>query len=120
MSLARNVRRAGIACAAVLFAAPATVLATGAGSGIPETGGPGAGAASADARGLFYNPAASVGAGGTEIDLDAALNILSIHYQRAGTNPRTGAPFGGADSANLSQVPYFAFRTDLRGARARG
>lgn len=98
--------------AAVCLLLPAVARAGGGGTGIPETAGPGAGAASADARGLYYNPAAALGANGNELWLDLSAEVLSVHYQRAGTNPRDGNPFPGTDSLNVAPVPHIAFRSD--------
>lgn len=112
------------ALVAVALLLPATALAGATGAGIPETGGPGAGAASADARGLYYNPAAAVGANGTELDADMAVNVLDVHYQRNGidsngtpSDTSDDHPFRAANALNLAPVPYFAIRADSFGRR---
>src|SRR5436305_12228177 len=95
--------------AAVLGAvllSPAAARAGANGTGIPETGGAGAGAASEDARGLSANPAAAVGAGGSEAFFDFALSLLSLHYQRA--DAADGTHYPSADSFNPAPVPYLA------------
>lgn len=109
----------GLVALAVALLLPATAAAGSAGAGVPEVGGAGAGAASDDARGLFYNPAASVGANGSQVTFDLGVNILAIHYQRAGLNPRGGAPFPGADSFDLAPTPYLAIRSDNFGRREK-
>src|SRR5438309_8335842 len=101
--------RGSVLLQGLLLLLPATALAGGAGSGIPGTGGAGAGAASADTRGLSANPAAAVGAGGTETTFDMAAMLLQLHYQRA---PQDGTSYAGSDSINPAPVPYFAIRSD--------
>ena len=102
---------------ALAFLIPGAALAGGSGTGIPETGGQGAGAAAGDAKGLSANPAAAVGVRGTELAFDAALNYLVVHYSRApyeGTDPNNDPDrsFPGVDSTNVALVPYLAVRTD--------
>jgi long-subunit fatty acid transport protein len=94
-----------------------TAHAGGSGSGIFQQGGAGAGASSADARGLALNPAAAVGADGTEIHLDVAMMMLRTRYERApyfGTDPDTDPDrtFRAASAGAESLVPYVAIRSD--------
>src|SRR5262245_46188372 len=98
---------------AALFVFPALALAGASGVGIPETGGQGAGASSADARGLASNPAAA--AGRTEVAADAGFMMLSANYQRApyhgaSTTADPDRSFAPVDTQSMAVVPYFGVR----------
>src|SRR5688572_13765059 len=106
-----------ISCLALVMLVATTAHAGGSGSGIFQQGGVGAGASSADARGLALNPAAAVGSDGTEIHLDVAMMMLRTRYQRApylGTDPDNDPDrtFRAASAGAESLVPYVAVRSD--------
>lgn len=111
-------RLAASVAVSLLFSSQA--YAGGAGAGIAQTGGAGGGASADAAHGLSGNPAAAVGARGTELHGDLGFMILQASYARM---PRTGPGADPNDPADdvthrkgetfgMSSVPYFAVRSD--------